>query len=337
MSFKMYIAKRAIAYAIVFFIAISLIWLLIRLAPGDPVKSAVMRIAMAPGVRYTEEQIKIFEEKAKQMYGLDRPMYEQFARFWGGILTGDWGFSLWAGGSALPTVVTYVKRDLVLLLPVIMVSWVLGNWIGAIAARYRKLDRVLIPIIYIFTSIPYFILGLVFAYLLGVVYNVFPVTVRSEDIDNFLASPNAETFTRFIRAYTLPFVSLLLVTLGGWASGMRTLMMYELESNYARFMESLGLSERKISSYAFRFAINPQIAGLAIQLGTVITGGLVLSGVFSYPGAGIALIYAINFRDLFLLQSVAVFYTMMVIVANFIVEVVYALLDPRIRLGVVGV
>jgi len=118
---------------------------------------------------------------------------------------------------------------------------------------------------------------------------------------------------------------------------MRTLMIYEMESNYARYMESLGFSDRRVASYAFRYALNPQISGLGIQLGTLIVAGIVISSVFNYPGAGILLIYAINYRDVFLIQGIAVIYTLMAIVANFLVDLVYALIDPRIRLGVVGV
>ncbi|MEM4868758.1 MAG: ABC transporter permease subunit, partial [Ignisphaera sp.] len=79
-----------------------------------------------------------------------------------------------------------------------------------------------------------------------------------------------------------------------------------------------------------------QITGLGIQIGTIIVAGIVVSSVFNYPGAGIALIYAINFRDIFLIQGITIFYTLMVIVANFIIDILYAVIDPRIRLGVVG-
>ena len=117
---------------------------------------------------------------------------------------------------------------------------------------------------------------------------------------------------------------------------MRTLMIYELESNYARYLEFMGISDRRIASYAFRYAINPQITGLGIQLGTVIVAGLAFSAIFNYPGAGIALIYAINYRDIFLIQGIVIAYTLMVIVFNFVIDVLYVLIDPRLRHGMIG-
>lgn len=336
MSLRKYLAKRIGIYLMVFIVAVTIVWLLVRFAPGDPALANLMRSFMAPGVRYTDEQIEEFKRRARQMLGLDLPLHEQYTVFWYRLVQGDLGWSTYYSAPVLTKLIEVITYDIILITPAIIVSWFLGNWIGALAARYKKLDKVFIPVIYILTSIPYFLLGLVLAYILGVVYPVFKPSIMRTDIDPFLRSPSFENFLAFLKAYTLPFLSMVLVSLGGWASGMRTLMIYELESNYARYMESLGFSERKVASYAFRYAINPQITGLGIQLGTVIVAGIVVSSVFNYPGAGIALIYAINFRDIFLIQGITIFYTLMVIVANFIIDILYAVIDPRIRLGAVG-
>ncbi|MEL9940728.1 MAG: ABC transporter permease [Ignisphaera sp.] len=337
MSLKMYILKRAAMYLAVFVVAVTLVWLLIRLAPGDPALLAISRAVMTPGTPLSPEQVKQLIDTYRHKLGLDRPWLEQYAMFWYNLFRGYFGVSTMVQEDILGTIAVRLRNDLILLVPAIIVSWFLGNWIGAMAARYKNVDRVLIPIIYILTSTPYFLMGLLLGYALGVVYHVFTPTMTSTDIDAFLASPNWSTFTRFINTYTLPFLSMVLVSMGGWASGMRTLMIYELESNYARYMESLGFSNRRVAGYAFRYAINPQITGLGIQLGTVIVGGIVVSSIFNYPGVGILLIYAINYRDVFLIQAIAIVYTAMVIVANFVVDLIYSLLDPRIRLGVVGV
>lgn len=337
MSLRRYLLKRGLTYLVVFVISVTIVWLLVRFAPGDPALSAIMRSFMVPGVRYTEEQIEEFKQRARAMLGLDLPLYEQYRLFWARLLQGDLGWSMYYSASVAPKLVEILMYDLILITPAVIVSWFLGNWVGALAARYKKLDKVLIPVIYVLTSIPYFLIGLVLAYLLAVEYQMFKPMITTTDINAFIRTPSFETFVNFLKAYTLPFLSMVLVSLGGWASGMRTLMIYELESNYARFMESLGFSERRIANYAFRYAINPQITGLGIQIGTIIVAGIVVSSVFNYPGAGIALIYAINFRDIFLIQGITIFYTLMVIVANFIIDIIYALIDPRTRLGVVGV
>lgn len=332
----MYLVKRGLTYIVVFALAMTIVWALIRFAPGDPALVNVMRSMIAPGVRYTEEQIQVFKQRAIKMLGWDLPLYQQYVYFWMKLFSGDMGWSTYFSAPVAPKLMKVITYDLMLIAPAIAVSWFLGNWIGAIAARSRRLDRILIPIIYTLTAIPYFLLGLALAYMFGVVHPVFKPTITSSDIEAFLTSPSLDTFIGFLKSYTLPFLSMILVSLGGWASGMRTLMIYELESNYARYMEVLGFSERRVAGYAFRYAINPQITGLGIQLGTAIVAGIVISSVFNYPGAGIALIYAINYKDIFLIQGIAVFYTLMVIVANFIVDILYAVIDPRIRLGVVS-
>lgn len=336
MSLKVYLAKRALIYMTVFIVAITLVWALVRFAPGDPALTSVMRTMIAPGVRYTEEQIAVFRQRAIEMLGLNLPLHEQYLLFWKRLLTGDWGWSSYSSAPVLNKLLEIVSYDLLLIVPAILTSWFIGNWLGAIAARNRMADRILVPIMYILTATPHFLFGLVMVYLLGVVYNVFKPVITTTDIQGLFLNPSWGTLVEFLKAYTLPFISLVLVSMGGWASGMRTLMTYELESNYARYMESLGFSNRTISSYAFRYAINPQVTGLGIQIGTVIVAGLALSSIFNYPGAGINLIYAINYRDVFLIQGIAIFYTLMVILASFIIDLVYVIVDPRLRLGLTG-
>ncbi|MEM0218186.1 MAG: ABC transporter permease, partial [Desulfurococcaceae archaeon] len=281
-------------------------------------------------------QIEAIKEQAIKLLGLDLPLHEQYVLFWRKLLNGDLGFSTYFTAPVSSKLREYVLFDLLLITPAIITSWFLGNYVGALAARYRSLDKVLLPVIYVLTATPYFLFGLIMVYTLGVELRVFRPVITSSDIMSFLVNPNLRTFTRFLEAYTLPFISLVLVSMGGWASGMRTLMIYELESNYARYLEFMGISDRRIASYAFRYAINPQITGLGIQLGTVIVAGLAFSAIFNYPGAGIALIYAINYRDIFLIQGIVIAYTLMVIVFNFVIDVLYVLIDPRLRHGMIG-
>jgi len=337
MPLATYIFKRLIIYLIVFVVAVTIIWALIRFAPGDPALTSVLRAMIAPGVRYTPEQIEVFKQRAIEMLGLNLPLHEQYILFWRKLLIGDLGWSTYFTAPVTQKLNEIIVYDIILITPATITSWFLGNWLGSLAARKKVLDKVLIPIIYVLTATPYFLLGLLMAYIFGVVYGIFKPVITSTDIKMLFTNPSLDALVNFLKAYTLPFLSLVLVAMGGWASGMRTLMIYELESNYARYMESIGLSDRLIASYAFRYAINPQITGLGIQLGTVIIGGLALSGIFNYPGAGITLIYAINYRDVFLIQGIAIYYTLMVILANFIIDLVYILVDPRLRLGLVGV
>lgn len=342
MSLVTYLVRRITIYISVFVLSVSIVWALVRFAPGDPALTSFLRAMIAPGVRYTPEQIEAIRKQAIELLGFNLPLHDQYILFWRRLLLGDLGYSTYFTAPVAEKLREYVVYDLLLITPAIILSWFLGNYIGALAARYRSLDRVLVPVIYVLTATPYFLFGLLMVYTLGVEmqHNVpnwfFKPTITSSDIKNFFNNPNPQSFIEFMRGYTLPFMSLTLVSMGGWASGMRTLMIYELESNYARYMESMGFSSKKIASYAFRYAINPQITGLGIQLGTVIIAGLALSSVFNYPGTGIALIYAINYRDIFLIQGIAIVYTLMVIGFNLLIDLLYVAIDPRLKHGMLG-
>ncbi|MEM2347830.1 MAG: ABC transporter permease, partial [Sulfolobales archaeon] len=214
----MYLVKRGLTYIVVFALAMTIVWALIRFAPGDPALVNVMRSMIAPGVRYTEEQIQVFKQRAIKMLGWDLPLYQQYVYFWMKLFSGDMGWSTYFSAPVAPKLMKVITYDLMLIAPAIAVSWFLGNWIGAIAARSRRLDRILIPIIYTLTAIPYFLLGLALAYMFGVVHPVFKPTITSSDIEAFLTSPSLDTFIGFLKSYTLPFLSMILVSLGGWAS-----------------------------------------------------------------------------------------------------------------------
>jgi peptide/nickel transport system permease protein len=143
-------------------------------------------------------------------------------------------------------------------------------------------------------------------------------------------------FTDLVAHWVLPFLSLFLVMFGGWAIGMRNMIIYELESDYSRYLEVLGAPQSLVRKYAFRNAMLPQITGLALQLGVIIGGQLVTEIVFSYPGLGHLVFAAIQSADYFLLQGIFLFIIVGVLVANFIVDIVYVIVDPRVRVSMTG-
>ena len=147
------------------------------------------------------------------------------------------------------------------------------------------------------------------------------------------------TWEFFLSAYThwfLPFLSLFLVMFGGWAIGMRNMIIYELESDYAHYLEALGAPQELVRRYAFRNAVLPQVTGLALSLGVIVAGALVTEVVFSYPGLGYLVLQAIQNQDYFLLQGVFLFVIIGVLVANFLIDIVYVIVDPRTRVGMQG-
>jgi peptide/nickel transport system permease protein len=136
--------------------------------------------------------------------------------------------------------------------------------------------------------------------------------------------------------WILPFSSLFLVMFGGWAIGMRNMIIYELEADYSHYLEALGAPRKLVRRYAFRNAILPQVTGLALQLGIIMAGALVTEVVFSYPGIGYLILGAIQNQDFFLIQGCFLFIIIEVLVANFLIDVLYIIIDPRIRIGMGG-
>jgi peptide/nickel transport system permease protein len=177
-------------------------------------------------------------------------------------------------------------------------------------------------------------LGILLSWSLGVVLNIFPIAgaysyqVRREWTSTFVLS--------YLRHWVLPFLSLFIVQLGGWAIGMRNMIIYELEADYSRFMETMGAPSKLIRKYAYKNAILPQVTGLAVQLGVIVTGALTTEIVFSYPGIGNLLFEAIKRRDYFLIQGCFLFVVIGVLLANFFIDIAYVLIDPRVRLSMGG-
>ena len=117
---------------------------------------------------------------------------------------------------------------------------------------------------------------------------------------------------------------------------MRNMIIYELEADYSHYLEALGAPRRLVRRYAFRNAFLPQLTGLALALGVIVAGALVTEIVFSYPGLGYLILQAINNQDFFLIQGAFLFIIVGVLLANFLIDVVYVLVDPRTRVGMRG-
>ena len=229
-------------------------------------------------------------------------IWKQYLNFWAALLHGDFGISVWVFPTPVTTVILgAVPYTLGLLVPAVLLSWVAGNRLGAYAARRKRLDNTVLPVGYMLTAMPYMWLAVILAWGLGVVAGIFPMAGGY----SFAMRPNWSLgfIGDLLMHWFLPFASLFLVGFGGWAIGMRNMIIYELESDYATYLAALGAPQRLIRGYAFRNAVLPQITGLALQLGALVAGALVTEIVFSYPGLGSLILKAIQNQDFFLLQG----------------------------------
>jgi peptide/nickel transport system permease protein len=132
--------------------------------------------------------------------------------------------------------------------------------------------------------------------------------------------------------YRLPFLTMVLAAIGGQSLGMRQMSIYELNADYVKYSRLMGIKDRKIVWYVFRNAMLPQITGLALSLGTMIGGNLIAEIVFSYPGIGTTIFSAIRNQDYPLISACTLMISIMVLAANFIVDIICGLIDPRVRM-----
>lgn len=324
-----YLGRKVLIYSLTFFLAVTIDWLIPRFMPGNPVQTMLSRAMLHP------EASKLLYGYYIKAFGLDLPLWQQYLNFWNALFHGDLGISVFLFPEPVTKVIVRaVPYDVFLLLPAILLSWFAGNNFGAFAARTRWLDNTVLPIGYILTATPYMWLGILLAWAFGIVLGIFPIAGAY----SFALRPHLSwTFVRdLLWHWFLPFASLFLVMFGGWAIGMRNMIIYELEAEYSRYLEALGAPRGLIRKYAFRNAMLPQITGLALQLGVIVAGALATEIVFSYPGIGYLILQAVQNQDYFLIQGCFLFIIIGVLLANFAIDIVYVLVDPRTRLGMTG-
>ncbi|MGO1835452.1 MAG: ABC transporter permease [Actinomycetaceae bacterium] len=329
MKLGRYIAQKTVWYLVALVAAVSLNFLLPRLVPGNPVDVIVSNLSRGGSV--TSEQQKQVYESYVQEFGLDQPLWQQFFTYLGNVFTGDLGTSFaYYPASVNDLVGQALPWSIAVQLPAILIGWILGNVVGAIAAfRGGNWDRSVFTSSLFLSAMPYYCLSILLLYGLAVVAGVFPVGGA------YSLGLTPEFSLAFlwdaVSYYWLPFLSLVVVFIGGQAVGMRSMAIYELGGDYVNYARAMGIRDNKITQYIFRNAMLPQITGLALAIGTLVGGALITELVFSYPGVGLLLFNAISANDYPVIQAVTLIITVAVLVANFAVEIVYGIVDPRIR------
>jgi len=221
---------------------------------------------------------------------------------------------------------------LILQLPAILVGWLIGNFLGALAAYVKKgFDKIIMPVSIFASSLPAFGMAVILLNVFGITLGWFPASGGY----GFDMIPNLSWgfIWSVITHYQLPFWSIVLVIIGGQAIGMRSMSIYELNADYVKFSRFMGIEDRKILRYVFRNAMLPQITGLALSIGTMVGGALVAELVFSYPGLGTIIFSAALGRDYPLIGTAALIITFMVLTTTFVIEILYGIIDPRIRVA----
>ncbi len=315
-------------FLITFVFAVILNFVLPRLMPGNPVAAIVGKLAQ--GMSNTAGLKKIYEQYA-DLFGINKPMIVQFFLYVKNAAHGDFGFSFSQYPRTVADIIgSSIWWTICLQFPAIIVGWVIGNVLGAIAAYLKGgFDKVLLPVSIFVSNLPAFGMAIILLVVFGVGLKWFP-TSGGYGFD-LIPAFTWKFMWSVIVHYQLPFWSIVLIAIGGQAIGMRSMSIYELNADYVKYSRFLGIPDRKIVGYVFRNAMLPQVTGLALSIGTMVGGALVAEIIFSYPGLGFTLLNGVMGQDYPLISAATLIITVMVLSANFIIEIIYGLIDPRIK------
>ena len=310
-----YILSRLVQTIPVLVIVALLIFIIARLAPGDPA-------AVLLGPDATSDEI----EALREQLGFNRPVYEQFFDWVGGLFVGNLGYSLFLQESVASAIGSHLLPTLSLAVFAQVLAVLVAIPAGIAAARKPggASDRLLMGASLLGISVPSFLLGLFLALIFAVMLRWLPVAGY--------AAPS-EGFGKFLLYLTLPAVALAAMQAALLARMTRSTMMDVLGTNYVTTARAKGVPGGVVLyKHAFRTAINPILTVVGQSFGVLITGAVVIETVFNIPGIGQLIVLAIQRRDFDLIQGVVLVATLMYLVLNLAVDLLYGVFDPRIRL-----
>lgn len=324
-----YFLRRIGMFFLVVFVAASFNFMIPRLAPGNPIGAITSRMAQASaGIENGQAMFEAYRER----FGLNDPMYVQYLRYLWNSIRFDFGESL----SAYPAGVWEIIRPAIgwsigLIATSVIITFILGVTVGALLAwkGTPKWVQALLPLTMIWGVLPYYLLALLLLYALAFTNDIFPM---SGAYDSGIPRGFSWAFISNVAYHAvLPALSIVLSSLGLWALTMRGLMVNTIGEDYMLLAEAKGLPRRRIFWwYAVRNAIPPQVTHLAIALGHVVSGAILVEIIFAYPGLGYQLYQSITNSDYTVIQGITLLLAVSVGFAVLIIDLIYPRLDPRV-------
>lgn len=325
-----YLVNRLITFGLTVWIAATLIWIIPRLSPVDPAEIMLGRMAAGAGTVANADEILA---TLRARFGLEDPLLVQYIKYIRNVIVFDFGLST----ASFPTEVSSLIAKalpwtLGLMLISVIITFFIGNLLGALMVweRSPKLVRVAIPTAMVFTSIPPILSALLLMWVFSAKLRWFPLTgaygltVEPGWTWSFVQSVLYHGF--------LPALSIVVVTFGFWALGMRGLMITVQGEDYTTLAKAKGLRPRYILyKYMIRNAILPQITAFALKIGLLIAGQVLVERIFAYNGMGKLLYDAILDQDFPVIQGVSYVIILLTALSVFIVDLIYPLIDPRIK------
>ena len=326
---RAYVLRRLGMYVLTVWLGATIIFAIPRMVPGDPVAGMISRMSQQAGsVAGSAEMIAAWRTR----FGLDAPMPQQYLNYLKNSVTFDLGYSL----TQFPARVQDMVADalpwtLGLLLLATIVSWIVGNLIGALIA-WRPTPRwlrSLLPLTLTFTSIPYFMLAILLIYVFGFGLRVMPISggYARDVVQGWTWQFDVSVAGHMI----LPALSIVLASMGFWALGMRGMMVTNEGEDYMILARAKGLSPGRVFlRYAVRNSLLPQVTALGLTLGSIVGGATLVEYLFAYPGVGYLLYQGIVNNDYTLIQGIVFILILTTSTAVLIIDLTYPLIDPRI-------
>ncbi|MEJ1159153.1 ABC transporter permease [Prosthecomicrobium sp. N25] len=328
-----YVARRFGMMLVVIALAVTINFVIPRLMPGDPIEQQLNQLAASGGGQIGDVQAIAAAYRAK--FGLDQPMLAQYANYWKALFSLDLGVSLaHHPATVAETILAGLPWTVGLLGFTTLVSFALGTWLGARMAwpRGSRIVKALgVPVLLV-SALPYFLIGLVLLFLFATVLKVFPA--GGGHPFTLQLGWTWESVRGIAYHAALPAASIILAEVGAWAIGMRGMVVSVLGEDYITLAEAKGLPDRRIFLwYGMRNAMLPQFTVLALTLGHIVSGAILVEVVFAYPGIGYQLYQAIQTKDYFVIQGIILLLSVSIALAMFLLDLVYPLIDPRIAAG----
>jgi peptide/nickel transport system permease protein len=324
-----YVVRRVLLFFLIIWITATINFVVPRLAPGDPVGAIIGRME-SQGARIENSAEMIAEYR--KLFGMDDPIHVQYVKYLGAMTRLEFGYSLANFPTrAIEIVARALPWTLGLLVSTTLVAFVLGTTMGALLAwpRAPRFIHGLVPPFMILAAIPAYLKAIILLFLFAFTIPLFPAYGTSQ-----IGKVGAEAFDSFVDALyhsALPALAIVSSSIGGWALGMRGMMITTLGSDYLTLAEAKGLSPARIFfRYGMRNAILPQVTSLAIAFGHIVTGAALIEIIFSYPGVGWLLYRAITDNDYVMIQAITFLLVVAVATMALLIDLLYPRLDPRI-------
>jgi len=323
--------KRFVTMLFSIFLSITIVFIIPRLVPGNPIETMLQQLYVEGQALYLEQMVKEYEEA----FGLRGSLLEQYFKFIVQTLKGDLGFSIFLFPTTVIELISrYLPWTIGLLLTAFILSWVIGTLIGLLAGwrESSRLMQITASFLVFIRGLPFYILALLLQFFFAYSLRLFPssgaysVGITASLSLNFILDVMKHSF--------LPALCLVLGSVTGWFLGMRAMVINIKNEDFVKFAEAKGLRKRTVVwSYVFRNALLPQVTGLSLSLASVVGGAILTETIFAYPGIGTLINLSIRRLDYPVIQGCVLVMILSVCIANFVMDIIYPLLDPRIRYG----